>query len=119
MTAKQKPRMVRDMRQRTQKNSFHGGVRSSSLEWIGLPASFATSDLNEVGSMQETGKFDGHSNVEREEREVVVDVVEHAVRSIDLRGKLTNHGRVEDHGQPGHQEDLRDNFRKSPELSTC
>ena len=48
--------------------------------------------------MQEAGPFNEHGNIKREEREVVVNVVKHAVRGIHLRSELTNHACVQNHG---------------------
>ena len=88
----------------------------AALNWLSREPT--DEERNEVGGMQETGPFDGHGNVDSEDCKVVVDVVKHAVGSVDLRSKLTNHGGVKDHGQTSNQEDLGDDFRKSPELRT-
>jgi hypothetical protein len=56
-------------------------------------------------------ELDRIRNPEREDREVVVDVVEHAKRSSDLRVKLTNHAREKDHGQPRTQEHVGKHVR--------
>jgi hypothetical protein len=66
--------------------------------------------------MQQAGEFDRIRDPEREDREVVVDVVEHAERSSDLRVELTNHAREKDHGKPGTQEHIRKDVRKAPKF---
>jgi hypothetical protein len=64
--------------------------------------------------MQQTGEFDPHGNPERENCEVVVDAVEHAMRTVHLRSQLSNHAREEDHGHPtAPQKHIRNDIRKS------
>jgi hypothetical protein len=53
--------------------------------------------------MKQAREFDPHSNPESEDREEVVDVVEHAMQSAYLRSQLSNHGRKEDHCQSASQ----------------
>ena len=47
---------------------------------------------------------------------VVVCVVEHAVRGVDLRVELTNHSREKDHGESRTQEHVGEPVRKSPKF---
>jgi hypothetical protein len=53
---------------------------------------------------------------ERKDGEVVVNVVEHAKRRVDLRVQLTNHSREEDHGETACQEHLGKD-RRAPKFS--
>mmetsp|Transcript_15562 Transcript_15562/g.35631 ORF Transcript_15562/g.35631 Transcript_15562/m.35631 type:complete len:538 (+) Transcript_15562:176-1789(+) len=55
--------------------------------------------LDQVGSMQETRSFNSHGNPDSESSKVIVQVVKHAVGSIDLGVQLTNHAGEQNHGQ--------------------
>ena len=66
--------------------------------------------------MQQTGELNCHGNIYCEKCKVVVDVVERAVRGVDLRVELTNHSREKDHGESRTQEHVGEPVRKSPKF---
>lgn len=74
--------------------------------------------LDDVGSMDDTSELDSHSSAKSTVVDVVVEVVKHAVGSIDLRVQLTNHGSEENHGKTADQKDVSDNLGKAPNCGT-
>jgi hypothetical protein len=68
--------------------------------------------------MQKTGELNGHGNVKSKESKVVVNVIKHTQRCIDLRVELTNHTSEENHGKSNSEEDINHPLRKSPKLGT-
>mmetsp|Transcript_23514 Transcript_23514/g.34181 ORF Transcript_23514/g.34181 Transcript_23514/m.34181 type:complete len:221 (-) Transcript_23514:368-1030(-) len=68
--------------------------------------------------MHKARKFNGHGSVEGEYRKVGVDVVKHAVGSIHLRSKLSNHTSEQNHCKTSYQENINDPLGKTPKLST-
>ena len=72
--------------------------------------------LHEIAAVQQSGNFNRHGHKEGERGKVVVDVVEHAPRRVDLGGDLGNHGRHEKQGQIGTQKDLGDDLGQSQHL---
>ena len=84
----------------------------------GLAGELGNDDGNEVRGVHDTGDLDGHGNVQSEEGEVVVDVVKHAVRGVDLGGELTDHASQKNHGETSDEEDLGDPGGKAPKLGT-
>mmetsp|Transcript_15560 Transcript_15560/g.35617 ORF Transcript_15560/g.35617 Transcript_15560/m.35617 type:complete len:563 (+) Transcript_15560:176-1864(+) len=73
--------------------------------------------LDQVGSMQETRCFNSHSNPNSEGGKVVVQVVKHAVGSIDLGVQLTNHACEKNHGKTGFEEAVGKRSGKVQDIS--
>mmetsp|Transcript_45417 Transcript_45417/g.84098 ORF Transcript_45417/g.84098 Transcript_45417/m.84098 type:complete len:460 (+) Transcript_45417:332-1711(+) len=82
-----------------------------------LASQLPDNQLNDVGEVHEAGELNCHGNVEGEHSEVVVDVVKHAVRSIDLRVQLSNHGSHQDHADSRTKEDGQHGIGQSPKFS--
>ena len=61
--------------------------------------------------MHNTREFDENGRVEGQEREVVVDVVNHAVSRNDLRRELTEDAGEDDHTESNVKEDELNNIR--------
>mmetsp|Transcript_23934 Transcript_23934/g.50432 ORF Transcript_23934/g.50432 Transcript_23934/m.50432 type:complete len:271 (-) Transcript_23934:133-945(-) len=56
--------------------------------------------------MHHPRKFNPQSKIQREQRQVVIDEIDHAMTGIDLRRQLPQHGGHENHGQTGPQKQL-------------
>ena len=67
--------------------------------------------------MQQARKFDAHGDIAGEEREVVIDIVEHATRGVHLRVELTSHGRHQDHGDSRSKENIQDDLGETENCS--
>ncbi len=68
--------------------------------------------------MEKSGEFDSHSYPESEYCEVVVNVVKHTVRCVNLGVQLSNHTGDEDHCQTESEEGVLDPLWVSPDFST-
>merc|ERR1719203_1714366 len=104
VTAMQKPRTARDMRTRPQKKAKVKPSRGGSLEMMGFPLAAREDVLDEVGGVHDAAELHEHADVEREEGEVLVDVVDHAVAREDLGGQLAQDAGEDDHAQANVQE---------------
>jgi hypothetical protein len=76
-----------------------------------LPTSAHIEEDEYAVSAKLTGLFNNKGNPQCECHEVVVDVVKHAVRGIDLRHELSNHDILQNHSNTRLQEDLNNDFR--------
>ena len=74
---------------------------------------------DQIRSVHDTGDLNKSSNPVGEGHEVVVDVVKHAVRSIDLRSQLTDGDVLQDHGKPRAEEDCGNPVREIEDISAC
>jgi len=96
------------------------GEGKSSLRWLvgfdRLSGDPVDDVSDQVGSVHNTGDFDESGNPVGEGHEVVVDVVKHAVGSIDLGSQLSNNNILQNHGNSGSKEDSLDPFRKSKNI---
>mmetsp|Transcript_5779 Transcript_5779/g.16204 ORF Transcript_5779/g.16204 Transcript_5779/m.16204 type:complete len:555 (-) Transcript_5779:96-1760(-) len=80
------------------------GITGFLIGFHRLSSQFGNNHLDKIGSMQETRGFNSHGNPNSEGGKVVVQVVKHAVGSIDLGVQLTNHACEKNHGKTGFEE---------------
>jgi hypothetical protein len=74
--------------------------------------------LDNVRCMDHATEFDAHAATEREVVDVVIEVVKHAVTSVDLRVQLSNHGGDENHVDTNAQKDGKDPLGKIPKCGS-
>ena len=72
--------------------------------------------LDDIRSMDQSGKLNGHGDAKSQVVGVVVQVVKHAVRCVDLRVELSDHGGQKNHGKTSSKEGSKDAAGKSPKL---
>mmetsp|Transcript_10334 Transcript_10334/g.22740 ORF Transcript_10334/g.22740 Transcript_10334/m.22740 type:complete len:538 (+) Transcript_10334:172-1785(+) len=82
-----------------------------------LASQLGDNHLDKVGSMQETRGFNSHGNPNSEGGKVVVQVVKHAVGSIDLGVQLTNHACEKNHGKTRLEEAVGKRSGKVQDIS--
>ena len=75
-----------------------------------LAGNHVGSNLDEVGEVHDTSLLNEECNPQGEGHEMVVDVVKHTVRGIDLRSQLSNDDIGQHHGNTRFQKDLDDHI---------
>jgi len=68
--------------------------------------------------MKKSGELDGHGNPKGEKGKVVIGVVKHTKRGIDLRGQLSNVTGEKNHSKSGLKEDSLEPSGEIPDLGT-
>mmetsp|Transcript_1924 Transcript_1924/g.2773 ORF Transcript_1924/g.2773 Transcript_1924/m.2773 type:complete len:174 (-) Transcript_1924:291-812(-) len=68
--------------------------------------------------MKKSGELNGHGDPKGEKGKVVIGVVKHTKRGIDLRGQLSNVTGEKDHGKSSLKEDSLKPCWETPDLGT-
>ncbi len=83
-----------------------------------LASDFGEEDLDKVDWVKKTGELNAQWDIRREEHEVGVDEVEHAIWGVNLGSELAEHDRGQDHGNACSKEDLSDTTAETEHLGT-